>query len=256
MSGRVRLASGVKGMFVQEHRKSVGRCSGLVAAFAIALLGFAFGAAAQDPKQQPANPIGGWGAAKVTTEPAVTGLTLDAKQMEIVRSVSGYFNELINLKGNFVQTDAEKQRLRGRFLVKRPGRLRFEYSLPSKQLIVSDGDMLAVQDLDLNTDDRIALDQTTFRILLRKDVDLIRDARILEVQEADDLIIVALQDKNTDTAGRIRLFLSKTPKLELKEWVTTDAQGRDTRVEIGYLNTAEDIDPGLFKIVNPGMRKN
>lgn len=249
------LVSGVKGMFVQERRKSVGRCSGLVATFAIALLGFAFDASAQDPKQ-PANPIGGWGAARVTTEPVVTGMTLDAKQMEIVKSVSGYFNELINLKGSFVQTDAEKQRLRGRFLVKRPGRLRFEYSLPSKQLIVSDGDMLAVQDLDLNTDDRIALDQTTFRILLRKDVDLIRDARILEVQEADDLIILALQDKNTETAGRIRLFLGKSPKIELKEWVTTDAQGRDTRVEIANLNTSEDIDPGLFKIVNPGMRKN
>ena len=243
-------------MFVQERKQSVGRGSGLAAACALVCFSLAFSAAAQDPKQQPSNPLGNWGNTKVIAEPSVTGLTLDAKQTTLVKSVSAYFNEMINLKGSFVQTDAEKQRLRGRFLVKRPGRLRFEYSLPSKQLIVSDGDMLAVQDLDLNTDDRIRLDQTTFRILLKQDVDLIRDARILDVQDADDLIILALQDKNSDAAGRIRLFLTKSPKLELKEWVTTDAQGRDTRVEITGLNTTEDIDAALFKIVNPGMRKN
>ena len=76
------------------------------------------------------------------------------------------------------------------------------------------------------------LDQTPFRLLLRKDVDLLRDARIVEVQEADDLIVVAAEDKSPDTPGQIKLFLSTKPTLELKEWVTTDAQGLDTRVEL------------------------
>ena len=40
---------------------------------------------------------------------------------------------------------------------------------------------MAIQDLDLKTDERIELDYTPFRVLLRKDVDLLRDARILEV---------------------------------------------------------------------------
>ena len=53
--------------------------------------------------------------------------------------------------------------------------------------------MNLIQDLDINTDDRLMVDQTPFRVLLKKDVDLLRDARILEVQEASDLVIVALQ---------------------------------------------------------------
>lgn len=249
-------------MFVQERKQSNGRWIGLVAACAMSCVSLAASATAQQPaaNQQQSQPsggiLGGWGAPKVTPDPSAPSLTLDPKQTAIVKSVSAYFNDMVNLKGSFVQTDADKQRLRGRFLVKRPGRLRFEYSLPSKQLIVSDGDMLAVQDLDLNTDDRIRLDQTTFRILLKQDVDLLRDAKILDVQEADDLIILALQDRSSEASGRIRLFLTKSPKLELKEWVTTDAQGRDTRVEINALNTTEDIDAALFKIVNPGVRKN
>lgn len=214
------------------------------------------GASGQDSKAPRQNPVGGpsWNA-KVSQDATVASITLDAKQTEAVKQVSSYFNDLANLKGNFVQISADNKRLRGKFYVKKPGRLRFEYSLPSKQLIISDGQQLAIQDLDINTDDRLALDQTPFRILLRKDVDLIRDARISEVQESSDLIIVALQDKSPDAPGRIRLFLSKGPALELKEWVTTDSQGLDTRVEVSSLNTSEDLDVGLFRIVSPTLKK-
>ncbi len=72
-----------------------------------------------------------------------------------------------------MQIGADKKRMRGKFFVKRPGRFRFDYSLPSKQIIVSDGEYLAIQDLDLNNEDRVSLDQTPFRLLLRKDVDLV-----------------------------------------------------------------------------------
>jgi outer membrane lipoprotein-sorting protein len=227
----------------------------------LALLMLTTQAQAQDTKKDAPNPVGGatWNA-KVNPEAsaanpgtATASLALDAKQTELVVKVSAYFNELHNLKGVFVQTGADNKRMRGRFYVKRPGRLRFEYAPPSKQLIVSDGQMLSIQDLDINTDDRIALDQTPFRILLRKDVDLLRDARILEVQEAEDIAIVTLQDKSPDAPGRIKLFMSKTPRLELKEWVTTDAQGLDTRLEVSGLVTSEEIDLALFKIVSPAF---
>ena len=213
-------------------------------------------ARAQDAKQQPkSSPVGGQWQTSQPNPAAVTGVTLDDKQINALKAVSAYFNQFEHLKGNFVQTNAEKQRLRGKFFVKRPGRLRFEYSLPSKQLIVSDGQQLAIQDLDLNTDDRIPLDQTPFRLLLRKDVDLIRDARISEVQVADDLVIVSLQDKSPDAPGLIRLFLSRAPEMELKEWVTTDAQGKDTRVEVSSIVKNETIDQAMFKIESPTFNK-
>lgn len=220
------------------------------------MLAFSVAATAQQaaPKQG-GSPVGGpsW-KADVQSAPSVSGVTLEPAQLDTVNRVSAYFNSLHNLRGTFVQTNPDKKRMKGRFYVQRPGRLRFEYNLPSKQLVVSDGSVLAIQDLDINTDDRIALDQTPFRILLRKDVDLVRDARILEVQEADDLIIVSLQDKSPDAPGRIRLFLSKTPELELREWVTTDAQGTDTRLEVSNLAKPDTLDAGLFKIISPSLR--
>jgi outer membrane lipoprotein-sorting protein len=138
--------------------------------------------------------------------------------------------------------------MKGKFYVNRPGRFRFDYALPSKQIIISDGEYLAIQDLDLNNEDRVALDQTPFRLLLRKDVDLLRDAKIVEVQQAEDLIVLGIEDKSPDTPGKIKIFLATKPSLELKEWVTTDAQGLDTRIEVSELIRSDDLDGNMFKI--------
>lgn len=183
-----------------------------------------------------------------------SGLTLDPAQTEIVKKVSDYFGGLSSLKGSFVQTGADKKRMKGKFFLKRPGKFRFDYALPSKQVIVSDGEFLAIQDLDLNNEDRVELDKTPFRLLLRKDVDLARDAIILEVQSADDLIVVALRDKSPDTPGTIKLFLSTAPAVELKEWQSLDAQGQQTQVQVIDLVKGEELDAALFKIqtIGPG----
>lgn len=200
-----------------------------------------------------ANASGGW-VQEVAPADGSGGLVLDDRQTEIVKKVSNYFGTLDGLKGAFVQTSADKKRMRGKFYVKRPGKFRFDYALPSRQIIVSDGKYLAIQDLDLNNEDRIALDETPFRLLLSKDVDLLRDARIFEVQEADDLIVVGLQDKNPDAPGKIKLFLSTKPELELKEWVTTDAQGLETRVEVSSVEKPAEMDANLFVIQHLGAR--
>ena len=214
---------------------------------AIAGLTLALGAgavSAQDAKKGAgSNPAGAAWSAATTPETS----TLDAKQTEIVKRVGVYFNDLANMRGSFVQTSADNKRMRGKFYVKKPGRFRFDYALPSKQVILSDGRFLRIYDLDLDKEDPFELDNTPFRILLKADVDLLRDARINEAQEADDVIIVALQDKSPDTPGRIKVVLVKKPVLELKEWVTTDAQGLDTRMELSDINRSDDIDVGLFK---------
>jgi outer membrane lipoprotein-sorting protein len=209
-------------------------------------------AAGQNAAPNAGDQSTGWNAEVATPG---GGIMLDAQQTELVKKVNGYFNTLGDLKGDFIQTTADQKAMKGKFMVKRPGRFRFDYSRPSRQIIISDGEYLAIQDLDLNNEDRVSLDQTPFRLLLREDVDLIRDAKIVEVQESDDLIVLAMRDKSPDAPGKIKLFLTTKPELELKEWVTTDAQGLDTRVEISQLSKAETLDAKLFKIEAVSLNK-
>ena len=148
---------------------------------------------------KPAEPSNAGNAAwnaEVAPSNAANGITLDARQQDVVNKVSSYFSGINTMQGSFTQTGSDNRRMKGKFYLSRPGRFRFDYARPSKQIVVSDGRYLAVQDLDLNNEDRVALDQTPFRLLLRTDVNLVRDARITELQESDDLLVLGLEDKD------------------------------------------------------------
>lgn len=186
-----------------------------------------------------ANPFGGVLADRLTSQ-----------QREVVQKVNQYLNQLTALKGTFVQTNADNTRVRGRFHLKRPGLFRFDYAAPSRLVIVSDGRYVAIQDHDLGTDDRWDLEYTAFRMLLRKDVDLLRDARFFAVQESAEAISLTVVEKGADEMARIALVFAKGPALQLKEWTAKDAQGFDTRIVLGETARVDDVDPALFNPAN------
>ena len=90
---------------------------------------------------------------------------------------------------------------------------------------------------------------------MSSDVNLVRDALIMEVEEAGDLIVVALEDKNPDAGGQLKLFLTTKPALELKAWSTKDAQGIETRVELSNVAKAVQLDAQMFKITPAGWKE-
>lgn len=202
--------------------------------------------------QAPAAATQDW-SQTVTKEPGPGELS--TAQAEIVQKLTAYFNEMGDSLGDFTQTSPDGKRLRGKIAIKRPNLFRFEYSRPSRQVIISDGTNMIIQDLDLKTDDRWGLDKTPFRIVLRKDVDLARDAKILEVGETEDRYFVTLRDKDPRTEGKLKLVFLKAPAIELKEWVTTDSQGQDTTVDLTAFTRAEKLDPALFVPVNLALEK-
>lgn len=222
---------------------------------AMLTLALALPVAAQEAKKPPQSPIGQPWTGQVQPGAGTDAKVFDTNQVAAIKKVTDYFNALNNLKGVFQQTNPDGKKMRGTVLVKKPGRFRFDYNKPSQQIVISDGKMLAIQDLDGNNDDRYELDNTPFRMLLKKDVDLLRDARILDVQEAEDLIILTVMDKSPDAPGKIKLFFSAKPSLELKEWVTTDAQNLDTRVELSGINRTDEVDAGKFDIKSVALNR-
>ncbi len=216
-----------------------------VVAGIIVCAGLALSPMAAVGEEKPSPPS--WNAAVAPSNPT-DGITLNAHQKDLIDKVSRYFSGITTLQGGFVQTGSDNRPMKGKFYLSRPGRFRFDYARPSRQIVITDGRYLAVQDLDLNNEDRVELDQTPFRLVLKSDVDLVRDAKITEVQESEDLIVLVLQDKDPNAPGQIKLFLATKPDLELKEWVTRDAQGLATRVEVSDLAKGVQLDADLFTI--------
>jgi outer membrane lipoprotein-sorting protein len=212
---------------------------------------------AKPAQPAPSNAIGAGSAWKAETKDTAnqSGVTLDIGQLDAVKKVDDYFNALITMQGRFVQTtSSDKKQTRGKFYVKKPGLFRFTYAPPSKLVILSDGNNLAIEDHDLKQVDKYPIDSTPFRLLLRKDVNIVRDAHIMDLQVADDLVILTIIDKGGDSSGAIKLFFVQKPLFELKEWVITDAQGVETRIEVGELDKTLPIDNKLFQSATfPGL---
>lgn len=198
---------------------------------------------------KPASPVGAgasWEANTQTATAAEEKILEDQETLAIINSINNYFNTMTTMQGLFLQTDADNKQKKGKFYFERPGKIRFDYNLPSKQKIISDGKYLAIEDHDLKTSDRYPLETTPFRMLLAEQVDFLRDARILSLDQGPDVIILAVEDKSADAAGQIRLFFSK-PELQLKEWIITDPQGLNTRIEITELELNKTVSADLFK---------
>ena len=205
------------------------------------------GVSAEDTKKAVPTDAVAVGERGQETQTSRTAGEMSSQQIELIDKVSAYFNQMDSLTGEFVQTSAGGSRLRGKFYVKRPGRFRFDYARPSRLVIVSDGRYVAIQDHDLKTDDRWELDQTPFGALLRQDVNLLRDARFFDVQETEDTIIIAFEDKNQQAPGALKVFLAKKPTLELRKWMTKDLRGLDTLMELSNVARTDDFGPDFFK---------
>ena len=172
---------------------------------------------------------------------------LTHRQVELVRRANDYLNQLPMLQGSFIQTSAEGKQQRGKFHITRPGRFRFDFAPPTRVVIISDGQHLAIQDYGLNTDDRKDLSHTPFRPLVRPEVDLMRDALISDVSESDDTITIAFTDTNAQ-AGSVKLFLGTKPAIQLKGWIIRDNQRLDTRVDLTEVQPVSRIDQRLFDL--------
>ena len=220
----------------------------------------AMGANAAAAKQPPSNPVGAgtWDTKSQRTDGS--GQTFDSQQMAAIDKINAYFNGVERLQGRFKQTDADKKVTKGRIYIKRPGRFRFEYARPSRKIIISDGRFLAIQDLDLKNEDTYELDNTPFRILLRKDVDLLRDAKIHALAQENGRITLTLSDKDPDATGSITIHMTEVgDEVELAGWATLDAQGLKTEVEVSDLTRPEKLDNKLFvreKLFVKGLQQN
>ncbi len=218
-------------------------------AFAVASVLLVSPSLAEETEEAPPDTaVGGTTTWSAEVDSTVSGITLDDTQLAVVAEVNAYFNGITDLKGSFLQTDAEKGQSKGKFYIQKPGRFRFDYASPSTLVVLSDGEYLSFEE-EGNPPDRYPLESTPFGVLFEEKVDLTNSAKIVELYSGADLATIALEDRSDDSNGRIKLFFARVDgKLELAEWLVTGPEGGDTRVELAELVRGEKAAAELFEL--------
>jgi outer membrane lipoprotein-sorting protein len=177
--------------------------------------------------------VGGFG-----LEPAYAQTApLSAADQALIKQIEAYLNSLTALTANFLQVAADGSTRTGKAWLQRPGKMRFEYDPPDPQLLVAGFGLLVYHDPDLDQTTNIPLSDTPLGILLAQHVTLSGAVTVTNVdrQPGEDSVTVIGTGKTSE--GSLTLIFGTDP-LELRQWVVTDAQQRQTRVSL------YDIAPG------------
>lgn len=189
-----------------------------------------------------------FGAALAASGPSIVAAQ-DTTARDLAR-ITNYLNGITTLEGNFVQIGPDGELSEGQFYLRRPGRIRFEYTPPNPALIVTDGVWVGVYDKRLNTLDRIPIGSTPLDILLRKRVDLRKEGAVQSIENDGGQMRVRAVDPDAPDQGSITMVFADNP-LELRQWIVVDAQGLTTTVALSDLRADVKLDPNLFFIEEP-----
>src|ERR1700722_5806254 len=168
----------------------------------------------------------------------------------LISQVETYLNDQKGLTANFLQVAADGSTRTGKAWLERPGKMRFEYDPPDKQLLVAGYGLLVYHDPQLNQTTNIPLSSTPLGILLSQHVNLDTGGVVvtnIQHQPGEDDITVIRRGK--PAAGSLTLVFATNP-LELRQWVVNDAQGRQTRVTLYNVKPGGPYPNSLFEYGN------
>ena len=110
----------------------------------------------------------------------VAAMTMPATAQKLsLAELSSYLNDLTTARGAFTQVNDDGSLSSGQILLKRPGRVRFEYDPPEEALVVADGDTVGIIDPRSNERQGYPLHRTPLKIILARNVDLTRDRMVV-----------------------------------------------------------------------------
>jgi len=169
--------------------------------------------------------------------PALAAGPLSAADQSLLTQVQSYLNSLTALTASFLQVAADGSTRTGKAWIQRPGKMRFEYDPPDPQLLVAGFGLLVYHDPQLDQTTNIPLSATPLGILLANRVVLTGDVTVTNIQHdpGEDQITLIRTGKANE--GSLTLVFG-TAQLELRQWIVTDAQQKQTRVSL------YDVTPG------------
>ena len=186
-------------------------------------------------------------AARAAEAEAMRLSTVDVRD---IRRIQEYVNSIRTVAARFIQVEPDGRWAQGRFYLSRPGKMRIEYDPPVPILMVASGIWVVVYDSELKQTSYMPLDATPAEFLVRERLDILDEFKVLAITRGPNVIRVTLEPAGGVTSGRIRLTFEDNP-LVLKQWTVIEGDGREVQVALLDARFDIDLNPDLFKFVDP-----
>lgn len=178
-----------------------------------------------------------------------TAIALSPDDRALIGDIETYLNGITTLEAGFIQVAAGGGYSKGRFYMKRPGRMRFEYSPPIPYLLISNGKWFIYVDKELEQVTYLPLKKTPAGLLLRKDLSFSDGLTIVDFEKTIGTLTVRVADRTNPDLGQVELTFIRNP-LSLKSWTIHDPQGQRIQITLTNPLYGSQLDPKLFRFVN------
>ncbi len=177
--------------------------------------------------------------------------TFAADKAADVARVEKYLSNLTTITADFSQTDAQGQLSEGKFYLKRPGKMRWQYSPPTPILLVSDGKVIVYYDAELDQVNYVPMDDTLAGFLGKPVIKFDSDSTKLTAFDAEPGVIRAtIIQKSKPSEGALTLEFTDAP-LQLRQMTIRDASGQQTNIQLQNAEFGTALPNSLFKFEDP-----
>lgn len=179
------------------------------------------------------------------------------KEKKIIEKVNKYFSNLKTLKSNFIQySDFDGSMAEGIFYISKPNKLRFEYTTPFKNLLITNGKITTFYEMDLDEISNIPTSSTPLSFLLQENQDLkTTNSNILSIKEDEngDFIINTENIQNKNKYFIDYIFDKNIENLKGINFSDDNQQS----INLTFFNMSKniEIDKNLFVFKNPRLYK-
>jgi len=163
-------------------------------------------------------------------------------------NISQYLQNLKILKADFSQTNPDGTISSGTILIKRPGRMRFEYNKPDKTLVLVSAGALAI--FDPKGDEKpitYPIKNNPISLILKGEVDLLNSAIVAKYKVSAEKAILTIRDPKKPQQGSVELVFVGT-KPELEKFSIKNENGSSTSISLKDIEYPKKLNETLFSI--------
>ena len=179
--------------------------------------------------------------------------TLAAQASTPLGGVTAHLRAVSTMTANFSQTDRKGRTVTGVMTLKRPGKLRFQYSRGVPMLVVADGRRLHLIDYQVKKVQSWAIGSSPLGVLLNANPDLSRIAKV--IRNDSQTLLLQARDPKRPEFGTITLGFAKVARapsgLLLQGWTVVDAQSNRTTVRLSNQRFNVPVADSAFTFQDP-----
>ena len=176
-----------------------------------------------------------------------TGSILKADPYSLA-NISQYLQNLKILKADFSQTNPDETISSGTILIKRPGRIRFEYYKPDKMLVLVSAGALAI--FDPKGDEEpitYPIKNNPISLILKGEVDLLNSEIVGNYKVSAGKGVLTIRDPKKPELGSVELVFTGA-KPELENFTIKNENGSSTSILLKDIEYPKKLNETLFSI--------